>query len=118
MADSKYRIAGYNSELAKKYPKVADLLEASGKDLSNTCYECLMLAMRIVGFEPTTRNEVREFLQVVKVYNKHNINPGVIGIIKANSQENVSTKAYQKEEKSKAPQIGWSDPAMEDDFID
>lgn len=117
MADSKYRIAGYESELAKQYPQVADLLEAAGKDLSNTCYECVMLAMRIIGFEPKTRNDVKEFLQVAKTFNKYNIVPSTVSGVKA-SISNV--KAVPVNENSKVEttaQIGWSDPDMEEDFV-
>lgn len=118
MADSKYRIAGYESELAKQYPQVADLLEAAGKDLSNTCYECVMLAMRIIGFEPKTRNDVKEFLQVAKTFNKYNIIPGSVGngnIASSSSVKGVPVNEIQKTENT--AQIGWSDPDMEEDFV-
>ena len=123
MLDKKYRIAGYDSELAKRFPEAADAIEVAGKDKSNLCYECVRLAIRAIGFNPKTKNEIRDFLAIVSNLNKYGVNPSMNGSkanmkgyeantgIFSSENENINTAKTEK-------QVAWSDPDMEEDFID
>jgi len=118
LINSKYRIAGYDSSLAKEYPDVADALDAAGKDLSKTCYECIKLSMRVIGICPKTRNEIRDFLAVISNLNKYGVIPGIN--VTEPQMKGLEGKKDNDKESGVTPngkQVKWNNPDMEEEFI-
>lgn len=117
--EKKYRIAGYDSMLAKQNPEVADAIDAAGKDKSNLCYECIKFAMNTIGIYPRTRHEVYEFLTIVHTFNKYGIFPGASVTDPKLKEIDSKNDIYNNAEASTASikQITWSNPDMEDEFI-
>lgn len=119
MSDTKYRIAGYDSMLAKQNPEVADAIDAAGKDKSNLCYECIKFAMNTIGIYPRTRHEVYEFLTIVHTFNKYGIFPGANVAEPKLKEIDSKNDIHNDVEESTASikQITWSNPDMEEEFI-
>lgn len=119
MSDTKYRIAGYDSTLAKQNPEVADAIDAAGKDKSNLCYECIKLAMNTIGIYPRTRHEVHDFLAIVHTFNKYGVVPGT-NVAEPKMKE-IDAKNDVHNDTESVPavksQVKWSNPDMEEEFI-
>ena len=112
MNDKRFSILGPESSLAGEYPEVAKLLSMSGKNLSRICYGVISLYVRCLGFIPETKEDVKEFANIIEVLNSHQAKPWLI-----TSSSTLPFAGTEATDFLTEDSIGWDDPAMEAELM-